>query len=213
MLESFQYISCYCLSNTATHTGINTAISIHLMLLFIYTRFSCSGDILYFNTSHVTVYLCIRTSNTVSIKYFNTSHVTVYRRRTYNYRKVIQISIHLILLFIEIRRRLLGSLLAFQYISCYCLSTLEDDISSLLSLFQYISCYCLSSGINKFTCNFMISIHLMLLFIVIILRWLRSLRQISIHLMLLFIGMTFYKVEEYVIFQYISCYCLSEEHP
>ena len=142
---------------------------------------------MYFNTSHVTVYLCIRTSNTVSIKYFNTSHVTVYRRRTYNYRKVIQISIHLILLFIEIRRRLLGSLLAFQYISCYCLSTLEDDISSLLSLFQYISCYCLSSGINKFTCNFMISIHLMLLFI----------RRAPV------------TVPFPMPFQYISCYCLS----
>ena len=55
--DSFQYISCYCLSNSSDSYDHGTDISIHLMLLFI----SFGGFI------------------TVSRSYFNTSHVTVYR--------------------------------------------------------------------------------------------------------------------------------------
>ena len=96
--------------------------------------------------------------------YFNTSHVTVYH---------------------NIRRRSLLRI-GFQYISCYCLSTIRtcycnsDYISihlmllfilfsfrhlSIMLIFQYISCYCLSTTASTFLPACKISIHLMLLFI------------------------------------------------
>ena len=99
--------------------------------------------------------------------------------------------------------------LSFQYISCYSLSeeipeSLYDDI-----LFQYISCYSLSCQmLYSQKHNFLVSIHLMLLFI-------------RFQLCPLFRGCSFntshvtlYQQAAVVInnsfmFQYISCYSLS----
>ena len=120
--SSFQYISCYCLSNSAliprsSNCHFNTShvtvyprhssnhpvrcnISIHLMLLFILHPQSY-----YLFCFHISIHLMLlfipsHKQYKVHNLYFNTSHVTVYP----------------------------GSLgtsvedAAFQYISCYCLS-------------------------------------------------------------------------------------------
>ena len=122
----FQYISCYCLSvfpvlfhqfyqDISIHLMLlfiyrrkgkrtyNMQISIHLMLLFIAENAIRNSSKYDFNTSHVTVYHQNLMILELKQKYFNTSHVTVYRYQspvgTYQY--------------------------IFQYISCYCLSSLE----------------------------------------------------------------------------------------
>ena len=97
--------------------------------------------------------------------------------------------------------------------------------------FQYISCYCLScEHLWKKFLFFLISIHLMLLFIKNIYNSCNQCSCISIHLMLLFISnvllyqtkytdfntshVTVYRAINVLLyfttlFQYISCYCLS----
>ena len=75
----------------------------------------------------------------------------------------------------------------FQYISCYCLSLISISYTSWLTSFQYISCYCLSTSSRAFLISSDISIHLMLLFIVLLVDSLPCPDHISIHLMLLFI--------------------------
>ena len=96
----------------------------------------------------------------------------------------------------------------FQYISCYCLSSFDNIILPLLRhfntshvtvyhdhelyggkrrLFQYISCYCLSLPSTLSDSSFVISIHLMLLFI----------------------RCGYGQDQTGQEFQYISCYCLS----
>ena len=117
---------------------------------------------------------------------FNTSHVTVY----------LLLSVRLLLFAL------------FQYISCYCLSSLANliPLAYLISIhlmllfidgdatralmtqkFQYISCYCLSTMFYLSLLNLQISIHLMLLFIF------TEARSVLLK----------------ILFQYISCYCLS----
>ena len=99
--DSFQYISCYCLSVHSPPRLVGILISIHLMLLFIEQVLLKSSMICHFNTSHVTVYhrqendrsssfrisihlmllfIRFRSDTSESYGYFNTSHVTVYRR-------------------------------------------------------------------------------------------------------------------------------------
>ena len=118
----FQYISCYCLS---------------------FTQFIYSVRQAYFNTSHVTVYqkaiwfgipqsvfqyiscYClsgIRVLMPDRILNFNTSHVTVYRKAVAKAGRCFFISIHLMLLFIDIFPDIQFPSNKFQYISCYCLS-------------------------------------------------------------------------------------------
>ena len=97
---SFQYISCYCLSYPAHLLLCTLFISIHLMLLFIVKSPTDLIKLLYFNTSHVTVYPIIsplRISST-SFQYISCYCLS---RIAHNFC-------------------LLYSL--FQYISCYCLS-------------------------------------------------------------------------------------------
>ena len=112
------------------------------------------------------------------------------------------------LLFIGGKNKAFRFVPRFQYISCYCLSSLATgrkhlkDISIHLMLllitgvvpegeevtkFQYISCYCLSESVVP---------------------WL-TLKLISIHLMLLFIVEKMILKDALNEFQYISCYCLS----
>ena len=54
--DSFQYISCYCLSLFIYCIPLPFLISIHLMLLFIQIQNPNRRNGTYFNTSHVTVY-------------------------------------------------------------------------------------------------------------------------------------------------------------
>ena len=82
--------------------------------MYVYTEFqyiSCyclsypnapaTGATYYFNTSHVTVYHSLEYRLSYPVHYFNTSHVTVYQNDPAGARQ----------------RH------AFQYISCYCLSS------------------------------------------------------------------------------------------
>ena len=78
-------------------------------------------------------------------------------------------------------------------------------------IFQYISCYCLSLNTSSVLIPFLISIHLMLLFILLPVCSLLCISRISIHLMLLFICKGWENARGCKIFQYISCYCLSEK--
>ena len=98
----------------------------------------------------------------------------------------------------------------FQYISCYSLSNGKKVADLINEAFQYISCYSLSSAsfhINLESSCFNTS-HVTLY------QEEREIREdkeeVSIHLMLLFIG---YKIGNYCffrLFQYISCYSLSQ---
>ena len=119
---TFQYISCYCLSEQNLHRrfrkwNFNTShvtvylysrgkeqsgilISIHLMLLFISQILHNTGCPVKFQ--YISCY-CLSVSDESElsdVSHFNTSHVTVYHcvRRFCKSRK--QISIHLMLLFI-----------------------------------------------------------------------------------------------------------------
>ena len=97
----FQYNSCYCLS---------TAV---LLPSVVVTDF---------NTTLVTVYpniitiMCVRDNN------FNTTLVTVYRMDIGLTSPATQISIQLLLLFIQKRAVINEDVDRFQYNSCYCLS-------------------------------------------------------------------------------------------
>ncbi len=99
------------------------------------------------------------------------------------------ISIHLMLLFINGKKRIVNRKVLFQYISCYCLSI---------------------TGQNIRMCN-EISIHLMLLFIPIrIPSFLISTSDFNTS------HVTVYPITGFldginIEFQYISCYCLSNE--
>ena len=123
---TFQYISCYCLST-----------------FLCYFRFLQ----LHFNTSHVTVYRLNQQDLYSNEEYFNTSHVTVYPNADVPISATAVISIHLMLLFINIGHGVYYGIYLFQYISCYCLSQIKEFSSRLIRIFQYISCYCLSSNV------------------------------------------------------------------
>ena len=161
----FQYISCYCLS------PIDIA---------------ADSTVLYFNTSHVTVYLLSKSQYEPALLFqyiscyclsrrlisiiccfchFNTSHVTVYLFCIIFFQKT---SI-------------------FQYISCYCLS--KPSVQQ-----QAVQLYFNTSHVTVYQGNHLLQDILFL---------------ISIHLMLLFISSWYFKTDTNCLFQYISCYCLS----
>ncbi len=140
-------------------------ISKHLMLLFIKVKHSREFIITTFQ--NISCY-CLSTAehlNTVKKWYFKTSHVIVYLSRAGSTLHRSYISKHLMLLFIEDSETETGVAEAFQNISCYCLSVVEDCMATVLCYFktshvivylpeehrtflfpsfQNISCYCLS---------------------------------------------------------------------
>ena len=97
----FQYISCYCLSNTDAFKTLESSI-------FQYISCYCLSTLLL---------LTVGCSS-----YFNTSHVTVYLLKLRKKSLPELISIHLMLLFIGFNKEGILRLCKFQYISCYCLS-------------------------------------------------------------------------------------------
>ena len=139
---------------------------------------------------------------------FNTSHVTVYQK------------VKLVMyVYTE-----------FQYISCYCLSYPNAPATGATYYFNtsHVTVYPIIQPV--FWYHFLISIHLMLLFIILSNTVYHILSIISIHLMLLFIKMirleranvmhfntshvtvyllVFIMLVHIFTFQYISCYCLS----
>ena len=156
-------------------------------------------------------YLSLFSSNLqVQFFYFKTSHVIVYQRSNQQCSKKLDISKHLMLLFINPAIAFSDHPLAFQNISCYCLSDMRFVRKIREWGFQNISCYCLSCLYMRTPIISMkISKHLMLLFIDE-----HSVRDpdlivISKHLMLLFIVENSGWTDWTKAFQNISCYCLS----
>ena len=99
-----------------------------------------------FNTSHVTLYLFSSFFSFRTSCRFNTSHVTLYLCCLNLCIYIFKVSIHLMLLFIEILIHQLFKIFAFQYISCYSLSNARRMFPRQCIPFQYISCYSLSIG-------------------------------------------------------------------
>ena len=140
----FQYISCYCLSQLWLLLYYCLEISIHLMLLFILSPMPLlQSPALHFNTSHVTVYLTGSSPKESIFLNFNTSHVTVYRIPYRHTERLFQISIHLMLLFIKLVVRIIGLSVHFNT--------------------SHVTVYRIT--VTQFKANLCISIHLMLLFI------------------------------------------------
>ena len=156
------------------------------MLLFIFKRFFDVLKVSGFQYISCYCLSVIAQFSGVNCFHFNTSHVTVYPAECELDTGSRNISIHLMLLFIDGVCGYAMFELIFQYISCYCLSLPAPDSLD----------YCI------------ISIHLMLLFIEIVIDkqqmdihfntshvtvyhiffcWCRCSYSISIHLMLLFI--------------------------
>ena len=208
-IAEFQYISCYCLSRSLIWILIMKAISIHLMLLFIEGYIKIYEGIGHFNTSHVTVYRVCRSMyvRRSTFQYISCYCLSVWRLwvdRTY------YISIHLMLLFIDIIRMKwhIQSIISIHLMLLFIARYLRR-IHNLRS-FQYISCYCLSVSKMQTYRKIWISIHLMLLFIVSILPSLSrnpSFQYISCYCLSPPDYATIGRILE---FQYISCYCLSE---
>ena len=98
------------------------SVSIHLMLLFI--RFRTGEDDGRMSFQYISCYsLSAETVLQATPRArFNTSHVTLYRMEANSCNRFIQVSIHLMLLFIELAKRIRNGCLVFQYISCYSLS-------------------------------------------------------------------------------------------
>ena len=97
---------------------------------------------------------------------FNTSHVTVYR-------------------FPCVVSSILSRYFNTSHVTVYRCTAYCSTI--IMCVFQYISCYCLSPHSCSIYSLFVISIHLMLLFIPVNKRSCKCIYCISIHLMLLFI--------------------------
>ena len=186
----FKYISCYCLSRTQDESDVQTAIQIHLMLLFI------SKIRIYDPKTNLFKYIscyCLsqRQNSTYTVQlYSNTSHVIVYPFSVIQMRKSGKIQIHLMLLFIHPPASLKWRSIRFKYISCYCLSHRTDAFHKILFVFKYISCYCLSfmslweSSPDSYSNTSHVIVY-------------PSRREIK---------------EEVSEFKYISCYCLSRRN-
>ena len=140
---------------------------------------------------------------------FNTSHVTLYRGMASTNGMERYVSIHLMLLFIYILPRNHLRMSVFQYISCYSLSSpfppnlLYSKLVSIHLMLLFIGYTSKDSRRSR-----RVSIHLMLLFIFFSTS-LANVLAVSIHLMLLFITSSQNIYYQYNPFQYISCYSLS----
>ncbi len=159
--SEFQYISCYCLSVKAHSCILFFSISIHLMLLFIRNNRIYRVRYRHFNTSHVTVYptFPVNSSLIASFQYISCYCLSILYWVVIIHMQIFQyiscyclsggrsvfipnggISIHLMLLFINLKHGEINAPCLFQYISCYCLSTFcrleqhKDGISIHLML-------------------------------------------------------------------------------
>ena len=99
--------------------------------------------------------------------------------------------------------------MAFQNISCYCLTLIQGITLAGVFLFQNISCYCLTGGAKGARACRRISKHLILLFNTYDHGCLYASGDISKHLMLLFNFLINSVIMFGIVFQNISCYCLT----
>ena len=140
----FQYISCYSLSMWIRPCDNRPWVSIHLMLLFIEgtkDTIDNSGKFQYIS--------CYSLSWNTNEDFRNTI--------TFQYISCYSLSSHFWILS--------NWLYQFQYISCYSLSPFIYFPFCKYFSFQYISCYSLSEKSLMLEQPFLVSIHLMLLFI------------------------------------------------
>ena len=188
MFVKFQYISCYCLSD------------LQIFLLHCLRNF---------NTSHVTVYR-FPPGFTISVnRYFNTSHVTVYLNPLGIWKRLYLISIHLMLLFIIAAWILLVIFHYFNTSHVTVYLCLGSDRKRNIRYFNTSHVTVYQRFGRPFRLRYLISIHLMLLFIFFSAFTAKFKNAISIHLMLLFIATVSNASLIPCWFQYISCYCLS----
>ena len=121
----------------------DSTISIHLMLLFIFSLccFINSIKIFQYISCYCLSYLSFL--DAISLYNFNTSHVTVYLEEWSEKGDYIQISIHLMLLFIEMSVK---HAIRFPNFNTSHVTVYRSDwcSGSYSCIFQYISCYCLS---------------------------------------------------------------------
>ena len=201
------------------------------MLLFIGVKVSYPSGRENFNTSHVTVYLThYQTGISITIFQYISCYCLSISKSFYNC--FLTISIHLMLLFINNETAQVAQEILFQYISCYCLSPSGCTTLVAVAPFQYISCYCLSviriaiAGADGYFNTSHVTVyrryrepasnivtdfntsHVTVYHIRSIVC--TTLYHISIHLMLLFIPKEKQDNRIEQIFQYISCYCLSD---
>ena len=204
----FQYISCYSLSLLKQCVQPWIFVSIHLMLLFIKSEDLKDYSKICFNTSHVTLYRWSALWPNITNTSFNTSHVTLYLVAGNMFKLptefqyiscyslsgipmqkllTMNVSIHLMLLFIEKRHCISCNQRKFQYISCYSLSNFAGIGVTKNGGFNtsHVTLY------QQSTWTRMIIYH------------------VSIHLMLLFIYVPNASQSDRITFQYISCYSLS----
>ena len=140
----FQYISCYSLSMVSA---------------------SCDTLEICFNTSHVTLYPDGRRSSWSRTSCFNTSHVTLYRLVPAASPPASSFNTSHVTLYLGLASQRLEQS-QFQYISCYSLSDMWRQEcgeyigfnTSHVTLYQRTGKIC-------FVLQFVVSIHLMLLFI------------------------------------------------
>ena len=167
----FQYISCYGLSaqndgqavqfmyfNTSHVTvyqiyripfPVLKDISIHLMLRFIVKKTVEGAEKPHFNTSHVTVYLNSIINSKHTCHHFNTSHVTVYPEKLHHTRSD-------------------QAHFNTSHVTVYPLRILGLSLFNRHFNTSHVTVYLLRSYNRKL--SIMISIHLMLRFIITIMR-------------------------------------------
>ena len=184
-------------------------ISIHLMLLFIYNHNILPALLIYFNTSHVTVYPYGILHYYLFVSYFNTSHVTVYQEIQKHKGTCNVISIHLMLLFIRfiIPPPFLTGDFNTSHVTVYQEILLESQYQLSNFNTSHVTVYHrLSLSIIHFIKNFNTShvtvypIHFFMY------RDNFKFQYISCYCLSIIANMN---VESTLLFQYISCYCLS----
>ena len=187
-ISTFQYISCYSLSASGTAKFFGQImfqyISCYSLSLILFASFQQISKFQYISCYSLSMPVQHQLPDIVSVSIHlmllfisHQCHIV-----TLSYL----VSIHLMLLFISKTQILESCNVGFNtsHVTLYQLILGTDNYEIL---FQYISCYSLSAQQNKSTCNFDVSIHLMLLFICSVSSG--SISSTS--------------------FQYISCYSLS----
>ena len=184
----FQYTSCYSLSSSASCfsfllPGFNTShvtlyrckgprkcpgslVSIHLMLLFIYSRWSLMRTKWRFNTSHVTLYLTAHEPDYPILKFQYISCYSLSRKGMGYGTSGMRVSIHLMLLFIWLCLYKVSCGLMFQYISCYSLSWNGEYKWDGTIRFNTSHVTLYLHPASQSSAHVRVSIHLMLLFII-----------------------------------------------
>ena len=187
----FQYISCYCLS---------------LLPFRLY------DPVLLFQ--YISCYCLSSPGFNVGLSYSRFQYISCYCLSLIgvHFQRGHRISIHLMLLFII-------SGFIIPRVKCHFNTShvtvyLGHRVMELIKdIFQYISCYCLSLNTSSVLIPFLISIHLMLLFILLPVCSLLCMSRISIHLMLLFIefGRFLNKLSDHFNTSHVTVYLPKDE--